>query len=412
MKYVIIGNGAAAVGTIEGIRSVDREGSVTVISREAHHVYCRPLISYLLEGRTDEKKMLYRPESFYDDNAVEVIYGVSAEKIDSADKKITLSDGRIIGYDALCVATGSSPFVPPFAGLDEVRRVHTFMTLDDAHGLEKGLTCDSRVLIVGAGLIGLKCAEGIMERCGSVTVCDLAPRVLSSILDDDCAAIMQSKLENMGVSFLLGDTVSKFEDGRAHMQSGITVDFDVLVMAVGVRANTSLIKDIGGEVNRGIIVSEKMETSLPGIYAAGDCTEGFDITSGSRKVMAIMPLAYIQGHCAGVNMAGKDEVLSNAFPMNSIGFGGLHCMTAGSYVGECSEEKTPTAVKRFYTENNLLKGFIIIGGNDRTDRTGIYTSLIRSKTPLDTVDFELLKRSPALAAFGKEYRDEKLGGAI
>ena len=409
MKYVIIGNGAAATGAVEGIRSVDKTGSITVVSREDHHVYCRPLISYLLEGKTDEKKMLYRPGNFYEENGVDVLYGVSAEKIVPAAKKVTLSDGRALDYDALCVATGSAPFVPEVKGLRNVGRVHTFMTLDDAKALEKDLTPQSRVLIVGAGLIGLKCAEGILERCKSVTVCDLAPRVLSSILDDDCAAIMQHKLEDMGVEFMLDDTVAEFEENSAHMRSGKTVGFDVLVMAVGVRANVSLIKDIGGEVNRGIIVSDKMETSLKDIYAAGDCTESTDITSGVKKVMAIMPLAYMQGRCAGVNMAGGEELLSNALPMNSIGFGGLHCMTAGSYTGECYEEKTSTSIKRLYTEDNLLKGFILIGCNDRA---GIYTSLIRNRTPLDTVDFDLLKRSPALAPFGKSYREEKLGGAV
>ena len=358
MKYVIIGNGAAATGAVEGIRSVDKTGSITVVSREDHHVYCRPLISYLLEGKTDEKKMLYRPGNFYEENGVDVLYGVSAEKIDPAAKKVTLSDGRALDYDALCVATGSAPFVPEVKGLRNVGRVHTFMTLDDAKALEKDLTPQSRVLIVGAGLIGLKCAEGILERCKSVTVCDLAPRVLSSILDDDCAAIMQRKLEEMGVEFMLDDTVAEFEENSAHMRSGKTVGFDVLVMAVGVRANVSLIKDIGGEVNRGIIVSDKMETSLKDVYAAGDCTESTDITSGVKKVMAIMPLAYMQGRCAGVNMAGGEELLSNALPMNSIGFGGLHCMTAGSYTGECYEEKTPASIKRLYTEDNLLKGSI------------------------------------------------------
>ena len=94
MKYVIIGNGAAATGAVEGIRSVDKTGSITVVSREDHHVYCRPLISYLLEGKTDEKKMLYRPGNFYEENGVTVIYGVSAEKIDPAAKKVTFSDGR------------------------------------------------------------------------------------------------------------------------------------------------------------------------------------------------------------------------------------------------------------------------------------------------------------------------------
>ena len=408
-KYVIIGNGAAAVGAIEGIRSVDKSGEITVISRENRSVYARPLISYYLEGKTDLGRILYRPSDFYEKNSVTVLYGEEAVSVDPSGKTVSLGSGKKLGYDSLCVATGSTPFVPPTEGLESVKNVHTFMTLDDAEALKSSLTPDSKVLIVGAGLIGLKCAEGILNLCREITVCDLAPRVLSSILDQDCAAIMQAHLEKMGIKFLLGDTVEKFDETVAHMKSGCDVSFDALVMAVGVRANISLIKDIGGECGRGIAVNEKMQTSLSGIYAAGDCTESFDITSETCKVMAIMPLAYMQGHCAGVNMSGGDEKIENAFPMNSIGFAGLHCMTAGSYEGECLEERFEGGIKRLYVKDNLLKGFILIGKNDRA---GIYTALIRNKTPLDSVDFELLKKSPALAPFGRAYRSEKLGGVV
>ncbi len=408
-NYVIIGNGAAAVGAIEGIRSVDKDGGITVVSEEKHHVYSRPLISYLLEGKTDETKMLYRPADFYEKNGAEVLFGEKAVKIDPEAKKVTLESGKELCYDSLCIATGSSPFVPPIEGLETVKNRRSFMTLDDAEALESALTPEYSVLIIGAGLIGLKCAEGILNRCKKITVCDLAPRVLSSILDSDCAAIMQAHLEKLGIEFLLDDTAVKFEENRAVMKSGKVVDFDFLVTAVGVRANSSLIKDCGGEVDRGIVVDERMATSIKDIFAAGDCSETTDITSGIKKVMAIMPLAYIGGHCAGVNMAGGEETLCNALPMNSIGFAGLHCMSAGSYEGELYEEKTEGGVKRLYTENNLLKGFMIIGD---IDRAGIYTALIRNKTPLDSLNFELLKKSPSLAPFGREYRVEKLGGEV
>ena len=110
-----------------------------------------------------------------------MLYGRRAEKIDSGKKTVTLSDGQVISYDKLCVCTGSSPIVPPFEGLDTVENKSGFMTLDDALYIEKQVTKESRVLIVGAGLIGLKCAEGICQKTKSVTVCDLAPRVLSRL---------------------------------------------------------------------------------------------------------------------------------------------------------------------------------------------------------------------------------------
>ena len=254
-RYVIIGNGTAAVGCIEGIRTADRDGEITVISAENHPVYSRPLISYYLEGKTDLERMKYRPDGFYEQNGCRVLYGRRAASADPEKKSVVLDDGTLLPYDSLCVATGSRPFVPPFEGLDTVENKFGFMTLDDALALEKSLRKDARVLIVGAGLIGLKCAEGIKERVGSITVCDLADRVLSSILDADCAAIVQKHLEANGIEFLLGDSADRFEETTAYMKSGKTVEFDILVLAVGVRANTALVKDAGGEVNRGIVIN-------------------------------------------------------------------------------------------------------------------------------------------------------------
>ena len=408
-RYVIAGNGAAAAGCIEGIRSKDPEGAITVISKEPHHVYSRPLISYYLEGKTDTDRMRYRGADFYEKNGCEVIFGQSAVKIDAAAKTVTTDAGQVIPYDALCVATGSSPFVPGFEGLDSVAEKSGFMTLDDALALERAVTAKSRVLIVGAGLIGLKCAEGLHGRAGSITVCDLAGRVLSSILDDGCAALIQRHLEENGIRFMLSDSVVRFDGNVAYMKSGAEVGFDVLVLAVGVRPNVAIIKDAGGDVGRGITVNARMESSLPGVYAAGDCTECDDISSGVKRVLAIMPNAYMQGSTAGVNMAGGDAVFDNAIPMNSIGFFGLHIMTAGAYDGDMNEERGEKYLKRFFVKNGYLNGFILIGA---TDRAGIYTSLIRERIPLDTVDFETSKKFASYSIFSPDIRRKKFGGVV
>lgn len=286
------------------------------------------------------------------------------------------------------------------------------MTLDDALALEKAVSPESRVLIVGAGLIGLKCAEGLSKKVGSITVCDLADRVLSSILDVDGAAIMQKHLEKNGISFMLGDSVSLFNENHAIMKSGRGCDFDILVLAVGVRAETSLLKDIGAECGRGIVVNEKMQTSVKDVYAAGDCTESVDVSDGKVKIMALLPNAYMQGKCAGQNMAGGDAVFDNAIPMNSIGFFGVHSMTAGSRDeenGEVYTEIDDGSLKKLYTKNGKLTGFILI---EKTDRAGIYTNMIRNAIPLDSVDFEKMKKIPNLFAFSEEYRRKKLGGVV
>ena len=408
-NYVIIGNGAAAAGCIEGIRSADAQGKITVISEEKHPVYCRPLISYLLEGKAKPEKMNYRSEDFYERMGCSVLYGRRAVSIDKDAKTVLLDDGEAVPYDALCVAAGSTPFVPPFAGLDTVENKYSFMTLDDALALDGAIDENTRVLIMGAGLIGLKCAEGICERVKSVAVCDLADRVLSSILDAQCAAMMQKHLEAHGMTFYLSDSASRFEGNCAVLQSGKTVEFDVLVLAVGVRANSALIREIGGAVDRGILVDERMRTSIEDIYAAGDCAQGDDISIGGKRVLAILPNAAMQGRTAGINMAGGEAVFDKGMPMNSIGFFGLHAMTAGSYDGEMYEEKTETSLKRLFTKDDQLRGFILIGCDERA---GIYTSMIRERTPLSSLDFELMKRMATTLAFSPEARRKKFGGVV
>ena len=408
-QYVVIGNGVAAVGCIEGIRSVDKDSKITVVSEENYPVYCRPLISYYLENKTDPERMNYRGADFYEKMGCDVFYGKKVIQINTDSKNVVLDDGAKLPYTEVCVATGSAPFVPPFEGLDTVEKKFSFMTLDDTFALEKAINKDSNVLIVGAGLIGLKCAEGLHGRVASITVCDLADRVLSSILDTDCAAIVQKHLEVNGIQFMLGDTAVQFENNLAHMKSGKTVEFDTLVLAVGVRANTALLKEIGGNVNRGILINDRMESSIANIYAAGDCTEGNDISSGQKRVLALLPNAYMQGHATGVNMAGGNAVFDKAIPMNSIGFFGLHIMTAGTYEGEMYEEKTDGTLKRLFTKDGLLKGFILIG---KTERAGIYTSLIREKTPLNTIDFDTMKKVASSVAFSAENRRKKFRGMV
>lgn len=408
-RYVIIGNSTAATFAIEGIRSLDGEGSVTVLSEESRPAYGRPLISYYLYGKIALDRMAYRPASFYEENNVTVRLGVRAERIDVARKAVLLAGGEAVPYDKLLVATGSRPLIPPMEGLDGVEKKFSFMTLDDALALEKELSPQKRALVIGAGLIGLKCVEGIGDRVGSVTVVDLADRVLPSILDGEASALVQKQLEERGVRFCLNDSAVKFTKNRAFLKSGGEIPFDLLVIAVGVRPNIELVREAGGETARGIVVNERQETSLPDVYAAGDNCESYDITSKRNKILAILPNAALQGGCAGKNMAGGRESFLNAAPFNAIGFFGSHIATAGTYEGESYIERGENSYKRLFYRDNMLKGFILV---NCIERAGIYTSLIRDMAPLDTVDFEALLKNPALAAFPRRARVRKLAGRV
>ena len=406
-KYVIVGNSAAGIGAAEGIRQVDRQGEITILTDEPHHTYSRPLISYLLLGKVTEDSMRYRADDFYAENGIKLTHA-TVVKVDPGAKQLTLSDGGCVPYDKLLAAVGSSAFVPPFEGLETVKHKTTFMSLDDAKLLEGMLNPNSRVLIVGAGLIGLKCAEGISEGVGQITVADLAPRILSSILDEEGAGMVQSHIEGKGISFKLSANIERFDGHTAVFADGSRLGFDVLVLAVGVRPNTALLDGIA-DIERGIVVNARSETSAPDIYAAGDCTQTLDISSGQSKVMALLPNAYMQGECAGINMAGGDASFDKAIPMNAIGFFGLHAITAGRCNGDVYADDNDGSYKRLFYGENRLNGFILIGN---VEKAGIYTSLIRERTPLDTIDFALVCEKPGLMAFAKKEREVKLGGAV
>lgn len=400
MRYVIIGNSTAATGCVEGIRSTDKTGEIILISSEKYHTYSRPLISYLLEGKTDLQRIKYRPDDFYERNGVTAMTGETAKSVNG--NTVELESGERIKFDRLMIAAGSVPFVPAFRGIETVPVKFSFMSLDDALSLEKALRPDARVLILGAGLIGLKCAEGICDRVGEIAVVDLADRILPSILTETAAGLAEKYPRDKGIEFYLNNTVECFSGNTAELRGGETLKFDILITAVGVRPAVALGVSAGAAVNRGILINGKGETTVPGVYAAGDCCEGIDITSNTKKVIAILPNAYKQGYTAGVNMAGGSAVCDDTFPMNAMSFFGTHILSAGAYTGECYEKISGDSYKALYYGERSLNGFILIGD---VARAGIYTSLIRNGTDLRTVDFDALKDHPQLMAFQPADRE-------
>ena len=404
-KYLIIGNSAGAIGGVTGIRREDTDGSITIISAEKHHTYSRPLISYWLEGKVSQEKMIYRDEDFYEKNACEVILGTKAERIDVQKKQVYLAGGGSVTYEKLLVATGSVPFVPPIKGRETAKNTFTFTTMDDAAGVGEILDKNSKVVILGAGLIGLKAAEAVVGQCAGVTVVDLADRVLPSVLDTESAEIIEAHLTSQGMVLKLETSITEIGDMEVTLSDGELLPYDILILAVGTRPEMSLVEQAGGKVERGIVTDDHQQTSLKDIYAVGDCTQSYDITSQTAKNMAILPNAYLQGEVAGQNMAGGSAVYEKAFPVNSMGLLGLYMLTAGSRIGESITVKTDESYKKFYTKDGVLKGYIIIGN---CDRGGIYTDMIREQTPLETVDMEMLIKEPGLMAFNPGERYAKL----
>lgn len=415
MKYVIIGNSAAAVGAVEGIRKVDKDSPITLISDEPYHTYSRPLISYYLAGKVNQEKMYYRKEDFYRSNKVEAILGVKAEGLNTGEKVVTLADGRAVEYDKLLIATGGKPFVPPNLALNKAG-MYSFIKLDDVKAIEKIAKPGSKTVIIGAGLIGLKAAEGLAKLGVDITVVELANRVLSAILDEEAAAFVQQNLEEHGIKFELNTTVDRIvgEDkvSGVVLQNGKELACDFLIVAIGVVPNTDLVKGTEVKVNRGIVVDERMVTSVPGVYAAGDVSEGYDIIYKMQRVLPILPNAYRQGENAGKNMAGEESEYEGGFAMNAIGFFDYPMITAGIIKPEgdgfeslIQADPANKSYKKIVLRNDVIVGFIYL---NKVDRAGIITGLIADQVNVQAFKQALLKDDFGYIDFPKEERKARM----
>ncbi len=434
-KYLIIGNSTAAIAAVEAIRSNDQAGTITLVSDEPYHTYSRPLISYLLEGKTTEEKMIYRDLSFYKSNSIRTLFGIKAEKLDVAKKTVTLADGSQEKYDKLLLATGSIPFIPPTPGCPEVNSghgVYTFIKKADALALLENVHKDTAVVVVGGGLTGVKATEGLIHLSDDITMVELAGRILPVALDSQASDIFKQRLQSAGVKVNCDTSVAEVltsDSGNVtavRLSDGRTIKCDVLVLSIGVRPNLSLIKDTSIAVKRGIVIDQSCQTSVPDIYSAGDCVESFDLTDKVNRILAILPNAYYQGKVAGNAMSeGKkkhsvpvsdDDKYSGTYPINATSFIGLPLITAGKtnppedFIARPGVEviinRQDENYRKLVIENNKLIGFILIGF-EYTKRAGILTSLLRSERDLSTVA-DIRTQAPELMIFPQKERTELL----
>ncbi len=418
MKYLIIGASAAGLAAAESIRKADNSGEITILTKEAYLPYSRPSISYYLKGVVNEKDMYLRKPSFYKENKINVVTEANVTAIDK-ENKVVKAGRKSYSYDKLCIAAGSKPFVPPMKNVEGKKNALTFLDLASTKAVKRLADAQTRAVVIGAGLIGMKAAEGLSEVCKSVDVVELAPRVLPSILDEKSAKSVKAHLEANGIKFHLENTVTeaKTKNGRITdviLKSGDVLPCELVILAVGVRPETELAEKAGLQVNREIITNpDTMQTSDKDIYAAGDCTVSVDMLDGSNKIIALWPNAVQQGTAAGNQMAGGSLETGSTYSVNAIDFFGLRICTCGliNAKGEQYSDKIKTegnSYKRLVFENNRLVGFVLINSSENA---GIYTSLIANKVNLSVIQTDIMD-SPSLFMFDKETRTAKLTGGM
>lgn len=418
MKYVIIGASAAGLAAAETVRKYDSQGTVTVLTEEEYMPYSRPSISYYLKGKVKESNMALRKPAFYKEKKIDVITSSKVTSIDT-DKKIVKVGRKNYPYDKLCLCTGSKPFVPPMDNVEGKKNALTFLDLKATKAVKTLANAKTRAVVIGAGLIGMKAAEGLVKICKSVDVVELAPRVLPSILDAKSAKQVKKHLENNGIRFHLENTVvnasSKGKNITAVMlKDGKKLPCDLLILAVGVRPQTELAEKAKLEVNRGIITDiQTMQTGNSDIYAAGDCCVSTDMLDGSKKIIALWPNAVQQGNVAGAQMAGADVTVGGTYSVNAIDFFGLRICTCGliNAQGEQYSDKIKQdgdVYKRLVFEGDKLVGYVLINSSINA---GMYTNLISNKISLDTVQGDIMD-NPSIFMFDKDTRITKLRGGV
>lgn len=418
MKYLIIGASAAGLAAAESIRKYDSEGSVTILTEEDYLPYSRPSISYYLKGKVKESNMALRKPAFYKQNNIAVVTGAKVTAIDRHSK--TVKAGRkSYAYDRLCLATGSVPFVPPMENVSGKANALTFLDLAAVKEIKQMANEKTRAVVIGAGLIGMKAAEGLVKICKSVDVVELAPRVLPSILDEKSSKQVKKHLEDNGIKFHLENTVVKaVSKGKqitaVTLKDGKKLACDLLILAVGVRPCTELAEKAELEVNRGIITdTQTMQTSDSNIYAAGDCCVSTDMLDGSKKIIALWPNAVQQGTVAGAQMAGADLTVGGTYSVNAIDFFGLRICTCGLINAQGDEyrdiiKKDGEEYKRLILKDDKLVGFVLI---NCSQNAGIYTSLISNRISLDTLEGDITD-APSIFLFDKDTRMTKLRGGV
>lgn len=423
-KYLVIGNSAGGIGCVEGIRRVDRTGTIAIVSDERYHTYSRPLITHLIEGDVERGGMDFRPRSFYRGHDVQPYLGFRAGNLDTNGRKVSLvssEDGtrHTIRFEKLLIATGGKPFIPPMEGLD-LDGVTPMINLDQSLEVRKKLGRVKSAVVLGAGLIGTKTAQALAHQIEKVTMVELADRILSPVTDAVSSGMAADAFRRNGVQVLLTNTVTEVRgDNRGRvsevqLKDGSVLPCDLFIVAIGVRPRTEIVEgtdislsDI--KLGGGIEVGMNMETSVEGIYACGDCAHAHDFVTGGMKLLPLWPNAYIGGRIAGLNMAGSKHQHRWATNMNSVDFFGFAMVSAGFMLKP--DRKGFEEVIRQEDGNYskvILKGDVIQGlimaGN--VDRAGIYLGLMREKVKTTSFKKELLTDDFAVVQLPFEVKEK------
>ena len=370
MNYIIIGNGPSGAYAVKSIREYDKDGKITLISREDNEPYSRIMIPELMSGELEDADLYYLGTDFYERHNVMRKLGETVTGIKPGEKKVLLENGESTAFDKLLIATGSSPVPLPIMR-NPVEGVFSLWNREDALKLGAFLEKDvNQTVIAGGGLVGLQAARALAKRGRDITVIESQQWLMSAQLDKAAGDMLAQAALKAGIHIITGANVEVFETSHGRI-TGVQTNrgrfpANLVLTAVGVRPNLDFAAGSGLDMERGLLVNDKMQTNIPGIFAAGDVAQAPGLLEGANILRPLWLCAVKQGKVAGANMAGASLCYDGSLAMNSIDLFGLSIISVGSLKGEGIEEIVICppgngVYKKLLFHQNKLMGFILAG---------------------------------------------------
>lgn len=399
MQHIIIGTGPAGVIAAETLKKISPASQVTLIGSEPEPPYSRMAIPYFLVEQIDEEGTWLRGgRQHFSDLGVALIED-RVTHVDPASRTLTLDNGDQHSWDRLLIASGSHPVKPPIPGIDITPQVQSCWTLEDAREIAARAQRGANVVLMGAGFIGCIILEALHDRGVTLTVVETGDRMVPRMLNEKAGGLLKRWAESKGVTVYTGTSAEAIKTTNSEqvsvtLSNNETVDADLVIAATGVRPNIDFLDGTDIEINTGIVINDRMQSSVDNVFAAGDVAEGYDFSTGGRSVQAIQPTAADHGRIAALNMAGIDTPHQGSINMNVLDTLGLITTSFGLWAGEEGGDQVELYNPDEYKYINLqFDGDRLIGASTAgmTNHVGVIRGLIQNKTRLGPWKERLMK---------------------